>query len=244
MKTLNLSALTLLSCALPAYAVQVYPGCTVPPSTPNHVWYIDAIKGSATGTGSKSKPWNSLQAVVTSVNGASPLLSTVPYRHRNASGAWVVAPNPSAPIQPGDEIYLMNGNYGDVVIGSYNNAITNSEFVTVAAASGQTPVLSTLFVVATNNWVFSGLKIQSLATAANKNALIYVTNGGVSYPTSNIVFENMTASSQDNISSWTQTQWLANGREGMSIRAPQAASTRAACRSADRGSPMSPRVSR
>ena len=112
----------------------------------------------------------------------------------------------------------MSGNYGDVVIGSYNTAITNSQFVTIAAAAGQTPVLSTLFVVSTTNWVFSGLKVQSLATAANKNALIYVTSGGASYPTSNIVFENMTASSQDNISSWTQAQWLANGREGMSIR--------------------------
>src|SRR5579871_3212352 len=218
MKTLNWAALALAGCIVPAHGQQVYPGCAIPPASPNNVWYIDAVNGSASGNGSQAQPWSSLQAVVTSVNGASPLLSTVPYRHRDANGAWVVAPNPAAPIQPGDEILLMSGNYGDVVIGSYNTAITNSQFVTIAAAAGQTPVLSTLFVVSTTNWVFSGLKVQSLATAANKNALIYVTSGGASYPTSNIVFENMTASSQDNISSWTQAQWLANGREGMSIR--------------------------
>ena len=98
MKTINLAALAVVCCILPAQARQVYPGCAPPPTASNNVWYIDAVNGSASGNGSQAQPWSSLQAVVTSVNGASPLLSTVPYRHRNANGAWVVAPNPAAPI--------------------------------------------------------------------------------------------------------------------------------------------------
>ena len=108
----------------------------------------------------------------------------------------------------------MNGNYGVVTIGSYTSVIANPAFVTIAAAPGQTPVLSSLFLVSTNNWAFSGLKIQSLA-AVSKNSLIIVTDGGPSYPTSNIVFEDMTVSSQDNVAGWTQAQWNANARQAM-----------------------------
>ena len=57
----------LLFLALPAYAVEVYPGCNVPPATPNQVWYIDAVNGktpAAGGDGSQAHPWNTLLAVV------------------------------------------------------------------------------------------------------------------------------------------------------------------------------------
>jgi hypothetical protein len=62
------------------------------------------------------------------------MLSTIPYQHRNASGAWVVSANPLAPTQPGDEILLMSGNYCDISIGSNLTLIANPEFVTIAAA--------------------------------------------------------------------------------------------------------------
>src|SRR5579871_3101054 len=215
MKTLNWAALALAGCIVPAHGQQVYPGCAIPPASPNNVWYIDAVNGSATGNGSQAQPWNSLQAVVTSVNGASPLLSTIPYRHRNTSGAWVVTANPSAPIQPGDEILLMSGNYGDISIGSNLTSIANPQFVTIAAAPGQTPVLSTLLLMSTSNWLFSGLTIQSLKTSSNTHSLIFVYDQGAAYPTSNIVFEDMTVSSQSNMTGWTQAQWQASARQGM-----------------------------
>ena len=93
--------------------------------------------------------------------------------------------------------------------------LPNSAFVTVAAAPGQKPVLTSLFLCATNMWAFNGLKVQSLQPAALGNlALVEVKDGGASYPTSNIVFENMTISSPDDVSNWTQAQWVANGRQG------------------------------
>ena len=42
--------------------------------------------------------------------------------------------------------------------------------------------------------------------------------GGASFPTSNIVFENMTISSQDNAEAWSQAQWVANARTGFFAR--------------------------
>ena len=49
-------------------------------------------------------------------------------------------------MQPGDEILLMSGQYGDVNIGIYGTPMTNPAFVTIAAAPGQTPVLATLYI--------------------------------------------------------------------------------------------------
>jgi hypothetical protein len=211
----NAALVLLLYGVVPACAQQVYPGCAAPEPTPNHVWYIDAVNGSSTGNGSAASPWASVAQAVSDIGtGASPYLSTIPYHHRGPTGAWVISPNPNAPINPGDEILLMNGNYGNIAIGAYDTETKNPEFVTIAAAPGQTPVLATLLLTSTSNWIFSGLAVQSLRTSTNSNPLIFVKDQGASYPTSNIIFEGMTISSQANISGWTQAYWAANGRNG------------------------------
>ena len=70
-------------------------------------------------------------------------------------------------------------------------------------------------VAATNNWAFNGLKVQSLQSAARSgNALVSVKDGGAAFPTSNIVFQNMIISSQDNAKAWSKAQWVANARSG------------------------------
>ena len=80
---------------------------------------MDPVNGktqAAGGNGSQANPWNSLAAVVGTAPGyAYPLLTTAPYQHLNAAKtAYVISAGPLAgPIQPGDEILLMSGNYGD-----------------------------------------------------------------------------------------------------------------------------------
>ena len=62
--------------------------------------------------------------------------------------------------------------------------------MTIAAAPGQTPVLTSLFVGETNKWMFNGLKVQSLQSAAlSGSALVQVKDAGATLPTSDIVFE-------------------------------------------------------
>ena len=221
MKTLGCTVILLFSYVFPAFAQQVYNGCAEPPSTFRGVWYIDPVNGktqAASGNGSRAHPWNSLSAVTNVVTGyAYPLLSTAPYRHINSAGtAYEFAAGPAAgPIKPGDEILLMSGNYGDIVIGAYDAEISNAAFVMVAAAPAQTPVLTSLLIYSATMWAFDGLKVQSLQAAARSgDSLVEVKDQGASYPTSNIVFENMTISSQDDVSGWTQAQWVADGRNG------------------------------
>lgn len=223
MKTLGCATILLFCGAFSAHAANVYTGCAVPPSTFRHVWYFDPVHGNtqaAGGNGSQAAPWNNLEALIKVETGYSyPLLTTAPYRQVPVPGQPAVnKTGPLAgPVAPGDEILLMSGNYGDVIIGGFSPETSNSDFVTIQAAPGQTPVLTSLFVGETNKWVFNGLKVQSLQPAAlSGDALVQIKDGGATLPTSDIVLENMTISSQDNAEAWSKAQWLANARNGFS----------------------------
>ena len=173
-------------------------------------------------------PWNSLNGVVSGDWGANvtvpgysrPLLSSVPYNHA-ANGqccAAVADQLGSPPVQPGDALMLMSGNYGDIVIGDFNLPTTNSDFVTVDAAPGQVPVFSTLSLDRTNKWVFSGVKVQSLlGTNGNSHALVTITDQGPLYPTTDLVLENLQISSADSTAGWTKAQWIAQARSGVRV---------------------------
>ncbi len=230
MKTLGCVVIMLLACAVPVRAAQVYSGCAVPSATSRHVWYLDPVHGktpAAGGVGSQASPWNSLTGVISGNWGASnfsltgytrPLLSSVPYYHIvNGVRGSVADQIGSPPVQPGDAIMLMSGNYGDIVIGDFNLPTTNSDFVTVEAAPGQVPVFSTLWIERTNKWVFNAIKVQSLLGAnGNRAALISVADQGPLFPTTDIILENMQISSADNTAGWSQAQWLAQSRTGVS----------------------------
>jgi hypothetical protein len=211
-----------------ARAAEVYPGCAQPGPT-GKVWWVDPINGKTPadgGNGSQAHPWSNLNGVIGGGWGmfgfslpgyTRPLLSSVVYIHV-ADGKRVDAADRigSPPVQPGDTIMLMNGDYGDVSVGTYNNQVENSGFVTVEAAPGQTPVFSTLAIQSTNKWVFKGIKVQSLSgTNNNKQALVHVSDQGASFPTTDIILENMEISTADSTEGWTREQWVAQGRYGL-----------------------------
>src|ERR1700677_2621178 len=229
MKTLGYVVILLLAFAVPVRAApQVYSGCSVPAGTSRHVWYIDPVNGktpAAGGNGSQASPWNSLSGVLSGAWGANitvpgysrPLLSSVAYNHI-VNGQFVAVADQlgNPPVQPGDALMLMSGNYGDIGIGDFNLPTTNSDFVTVEAAPGQTPVFTTLLLDRTNKWVFDAIKVQSLiGTNGNDQALITLTDQGPSFPTTDIIFENMQISSADSTTGWSQTQWMAQARWGI-----------------------------
>lgn len=202
-----------------ARAAEVYPGCAQPGAT-GKVWYVDPVNGKTPAdgaNGSKTAPWNSLQGLVSNKPPSGyprPLLSSVPYLHVvDGKRAWVADQLGSPPVQPGDTIELMSGDYGDIVIGDYSLRVVNPSFVTVEAAPGQAPVFSILYIRSTNKWVFKGVKVQSLLGANNNTLpLVTVTDQGASLPTSDIILENMQVSSADDTDGWTQPEWLARAR--------------------------------
>ena len=202
-----------------AQAAELYPGCAQPGPT-GKVWWVDPVNGKTPadgGDGSQAHPWNALQGVLFfkfPQGYARPLLSSVPYYHVvEGKRVYVADQLGSPPVQPGDTIMLMSGDYGDIVIGDYSKQVVNPSFVTVEAASGQTPVFSTLYIRSTNKWVFKGIKVQSLLGANNnKLSLVTVTDQGAALPTSDIILQNMQVSSADSTDGWTKEQWVAQRR--------------------------------
>ncbi|RBP17194.1 parallel beta helix pectate lyase-like protein [Roseiarcus fermentans] len=196
-------------------AAPVYPGCAEPPATPRHVWRIDPVHGRPDGDGSAAHPWNSLQAVVSAAPGESPLLSTAPYWHAAPDG-WTWAPNPDAPVKPGDALMLMSGDYGDISVNVSGRAIENPDFVTVEAAPGETPVFRSLSVGAANKWRFKGVKVQS--PAKGYEPLVRVGGQGAALPSADVILDGLDISSADSVEDWTQADWLARARwAGLSV---------------------------
>jgi hypothetical protein len=211
-------SMILLCLVSPAHAANpVYPGCATPPTTPSgKVHYVDPVHGSNSGDGTAAHPWHTLSEVV-----AAGLFYNTPVHGQ-------VHINTSAPIQAGDTVYLMSGNHGPVFIqGWYGDhpmtmvGYNNSSFITVAAAPGQTPVLSRLTIDGGAKWVFRGLTIQSL-----NNSGTYTGGGGsgADYwlvqlvgPHNNIVFDSNKVSSTTAAVAglWSNSDWLTKRSSGV-----------------------------
>ena len=174
------------------------------------------FQGDLTDTGiqgDSAHPWNSLTGITGGQWGQPtfrlagyprPLLANMDYFHRVSTGNTDAPDNlGNPPVHPGDTIMLMSGNYGDlgIGVGGVGTHYDNSDFLTIKAAPGQTPVFTTISVANVSKYIFDGLKVQSLNTtgAINGDWLVSVTDGGVTEPTHDIIFANMDISSADAI---------------------------------------------
>jgi hypothetical protein len=237
---LSSTAFAASSTRLPSNKVAA--NCAVPNVASNgHTFYIDPVSGNDTGDGSQAHPWKTLQTVLNTK--VSTQRYVAPYW--NAAGAVVnagktTAFNASAPIHAGDTILLMNGAYGDVWVSA-----VNSDFITVKAAPGQLPVLTSLSVISSGKWVFSGLKIQHINNRSlsmsgkdpsNGNLVVITSNGaagekgGVVGPSTDIIFSGNVLSSADDTSSWSLNDWKQKSSNGIRINgAPLSTGLGASC---------------
>ena len=205
--------------------LQAAAGCAPPPvAGTGNVFYIDPVNGSAGGDGSQAHPWNSLAAINGSIlysnaawqlpgcnNNSSctsgPLLSTQVYTYTDpVSQNTVTSVNPNAPIKPGDTILLMSGTYGNVSI----NGVSNPSFITIAAAPGQTPILNSLQLDGSANWVVQGLIFRALANGYAP--FIDISGNSTTGAGHDIIIDGNNLASQDNVDTWSQSDWVAYGR--------------------------------
>jgi hypothetical protein len=207
-----------------ALAQTVNHNCAVPPSAPRpngKVFYVDPVNGSMSGNGSRANPWHTFSEVV-----ANGLISTTP-SHWDPFSQQTVPANPSAPIHPGDTVYLLSGNHGPVSIrGSFGAGLVgfnNSDFITVAALPGlpptQPPVISQLSINGAGKWVFSGLTFQSQNTTGTYTNFA---NGAPDYflvsllgPHNDIVLIGDTLMSTPDASNWTIANWQMQRASGV-----------------------------
>ena len=152
--------------------------CNVPTASSGHSFYVDPSVGSVNNNGSTNAPWSTLSAVIS---------------------AELFTNNT---IKAGDTVYLRSGNHGSITLSGQN-----SDFITIAADAGATPVITSVNITG-SKWIVKGLTIQSLGST-----LVDVQSSA----SNNIIVGNHILSQQD-VSSWTQADWQENSSTAVSIR--------------------------
>lgn len=185
-------------------------GCPVPQSN-GRTWYVDPVNGSMQNDGSAARPWHTFAEVM-----KAGLISSNKYPAPYQQGSAAQPSNPKGVVHAGDSIYLLSGDHGAAEILGY----VNSDFITVQAAPGHSPVLSGLKLIGSSKWAFKGLTFQAtrqVLPRANSYKLVYIAGNKFHGPTDHIYLaKNHILSAPDNVvAAWTNQDWLANGVDGV-----------------------------
>ncbi len=137
-------------------------------------FYVDPVNGSPSGDGSAGRPWRTVQEAIA-----------------------------SAPVKPGDTIWLRSGYHGVLSIsGRYNDGM-----VTIAAQPGHTPSLAQVSVTASANWRFRGLHISPSFAPEYSARTLFRISSGPGGPSRDIAIEDSRLFSVDDSSGWTLQDW-------------------------------------
>ncbi len=148
-------------------------------------YYIDPEKGNINNDGSSENPWNTLEAVFDNKLGN--------------------------PVTDGDTLYCRDGYHGYV----NNSNENNSDYITVVAQTGHTPVLRRIKLTNFSKWIFDGLTITPESYDPFSvwiQGLLEVLN---SY---DITFQNMEIYSIDDASGWSDDDWKNNTSAGATLQ--------------------------
>lgn len=164
------------------------------PGPIRNVWYFDNSASSSGQTGATGHPYVSLQSLTTSVGGVGPLLTT--------AGGSVIA--------PGDEVLVNtgSGSYGALTFTNINNS---TAFLTIAAAPGQTPLLSTINLQGSSLFAFYNLSLQDASSAAT----LFVV-GGTAH---DVIFDHGIGFGASNatVATWLPSDWIASSPQAFAI---------------------------
>ena len=141
-----------------AGALEVAAGCDEPrASAHGRTFFVDPTHGDKSNDGSEQKPWRTLAEAL---DPANKLVSTRSYGRVGDSLGPPAPINPDGPIKPGDTIVLMSGDHGAVNASRY----VNSDFISVIAGPGQTPLVRSLRLVGLFALAVPGREISGNAT--------------------------------------------------------------------------------
>lgn len=163
-------------------------------------FYVDSVNGDPGNDGSVGHPWKSLQNVFNSGLIESRTWESLPYKQ----GAKLVPKNEGAQIKAGDTIWLRSGDYGDLMIRNFYN----TDYITIAAAEGETPRLTSIRLQASSHWKLVGLHVSpEFGGGEKRSSLIHLESHGWTGPVSDIVVEDCVLQSAEDTSQWTAEQW-------------------------------------
>ncbi len=163
-------------------------------------FYVDPVSGGPGGDGSASRPWRSVQEVFDAGLVESQQWDKLPYSPQSK----LVAKNAGAPVRAGDTIRLLSGYHGDLLIDGYYNLGD----ITLAAAEGHTPRLSSLHLRSSSHWIIRGLSVSAeFSPTYKRHTLVHLESHDWRGPIHDIVVERCSLCSVADASAWTAKDW-------------------------------------
>jgi parallel beta-helix repeat protein len=163
-------------------------------------FYIDPSIGNLGNDGSSAHPWKTLQEVIDSNKIQSQAYINNPYREGDA----LKLKNSGAPVIAGDTLLLNTGYHGDVSI----EAAINTDYITIAAAPGQSPRVNHILMSGAAKWKIKGLTVSAaFDTQGHNRDLLYFNSEGWAGPTREITVENCSLFTVKVASAWTINEW-------------------------------------
>lgn len=165
------------------------------------IFYCDPARGSVQNDGSAERPWGSVEEVI-----ARKMIQFI--------GVDGKCANSNAPVKPGDTILLRSGDHGRI----YIRSAYNDEFITVAAAPGESPKLSRVVIEQGRKWRLKGLTVSpSFATnytSQRVDSIVKLGEGG-GEESAELVIEDSFAYTELDSSKWTAQDWIKKAWSGI-----------------------------
>lgn len=156
-----------------APALSPVQACSSPASGPGRVLHVDPLRGSASGDGSRERPWRDLnQLVDDGLLGESErhvgLVDRLAARLLARPPGVKLRERPKAIVRAGDTLSLASGSYGDVDL----SGLVNSGFVTIMAASGARPHFTSLNLAQASHFIVKGISVSAPSAPARAGHLV------------------------------------------------------------------------
>jgi hypothetical protein len=165
-------------------------------------FYCDPAKGSPDGDGSATRPWRTIEEVLSAKH--------VQLREMNGQVA-----NANAPVRPGDTVFLRSGWQGIIrIVRGYND-----QFITICAEPGQTPQVGRIEIREGRRWLLKGLTVSpSLAPAplgrlSVGHMVMLGEHGGEE--SAELVVEDCFIYSVLDTGAWTAKDWISKAANGI-----------------------------
>jgi len=182
----------------------------VEPAVTGATFYVDPVNGSPSGDGSQGNPWRTIEEVFDSGLVESYEFADHPY----VEGAATVIRNEGAPVKSGDELVLLSGYHGALVIMDYQN----TSYITIRAAEGSSPTVARIALTSCRNWHVKGLVVSpTFADSFVTGTMASLAGHSWHGPSTNLILNACSLFSVQDVSGWDSVAWNTLACNGISL---------------------------
>ena len=173
-------------------------------------FYIDPQTGDIANPGTAQAPWSTLEEVI-AAGYIYTQRYTTPY---DSLTSVLVDVNADGAVRPGDTLVLHGGLHGYFDLTNAHN----SDYITLMAGSGGSPILKGVKLTSGSKWNFDGLVVSSEPYGEYLGGhMMDLASHGWQGPVHDIKITNCFLYSTLHVDEWTLDDWLAKRRSGIKV---------------------------